>query len=892
MKQVAALLACACCIMAIGAAIPAAGMQQPSVSLTGPDMALVGQNISVQISVSELTDFNAASVTISYNASCLTIGAVENGSVNGTDVPTSASVHDGVLHIVNDMGLQPVNGSGSLATIWFTCTAAGHSDLDVGGNLSDGGGQEIPASWHGHRVTVAGTLLEVQAPETVQGAFDASLGVSNVTNLSSVNLDLHYDPVLLSFTGADDGSIDGTPVGVTLSQEDGIVHLVGRTNATGSGHVAVLHFSPRSEGALCYLNISNVTLSNTAAQEIPAYVRNVQVLLESTSPVAPTASFAWPPRVPVKNETVTFDASNSSDPDGNIVGYTWTFGDGASDTGPVVTHRYQATGNQTVTLTVTDNDGLTNTTTATLTIAGLPPTAHFSYTPAEPREGHPVEFTDQSSDDGDIVNWTWNYGDGTTAHEQHPTHVYEHAGTYTVALTVRDDSGATNTTRRDVTVTANNQPEQPSSPSPNDGASGVSTNVALQVSVADPDDDTMNVTFHDASDDDIIDTISGVDSGGTASVTWSDLGYAATYSWYAVADDGRNATVSPTWQFTTESMPVNEPPGQPSNPAPNDGASGTARTVTLQVTVTDPDGDSMDVRFYTGAGSIIAVDSDIASGGTASVTWSGLSYAATYSWYAVADDGNASTNSSIWSFTVRQEPTPPPPQPEPPSAAFTYSMDGRTVTFTDQSSDPDGSITAWQWSYGDGATASQENPSHSYSEDGTYTVTLSVTDDDGMTDETSTEISVAAPQPQQPDLTIAVLSMTPASPDAGDTVQVTVTVANNGTGNADQTLLDIIMNNTVIASVMLPAIEAGGQVERTQAINVTAGTHTLKADVDPNDDIHEQNEGNNQKTMQFSVPGKDGGGSNEPPWLIIGAAIAIIGAGAAIYLMFKRGMLS
>ncbi len=891
MKQVAALLACACCIMTIGAAVPAAGEGQPSVSLAGPDMALLGQNISVQISVSELTGFNAASVTVSYNASYLTVASVENGSVNGTDVPTSASVHDGVLHIVNDMGLQPVNGSGYLATVMFSCTAAGHSDLDIEGNLSDGDGQEIPASWHGHRVTVAGTLLEVQAPETVQGAFDASINVSNVTNLSSVNLDLHYDPVLLSFTGADNGSIDGAPVSVTLSQEDGIVHLVGRTNTTGSGHIATLHFSPRTEGALCYLNISNVTLSDTAAQEIPVYVRNAQVLLESTSPVAPTASFAWHPRMPVKNETVTFDAANSSDPDGDIVAYTWAFGDGAGDTGTVVTHRYQAMGNQTVTLSVTDDDGLTNTTTAMLTIASPPPTAHFSYTPVEPRAGHPVAFTDESTDDGDIVNWTWDFGDGTTAHEQHPTHVYEHADTYTVALTVTDDDGAINTTRRDVTVTANNPPEQPSDPSPDDGANNVSRNAVLQVSVADQDGDSMNVTFHDASNDDIIDTISDVVSGTMASVTWSGLSYAATYRWYAVADDGRNATTSQAWMFTTETMPVNEPPEQPSNPSPNDGASGTARTVTLQVTVFDPDGDSMDVTFYTDVGSEIESVAAVASGDTASVTWSGLSYAATYRWYAVADDGAAATQSDTWSFMVRQEPTPPPPEPRPPTATFSYSMDGRTVTFTDQSSDPDGSITAWQWSYGDGATAIQENPSHSYSEDGTYTVTLSVTDNDGMTDETSTEISVAAPEPLQPDLILAGLAMTPASPDAGDTVQVTVTVANNGTGNANQTSLDIIMDDTVIASIMLPSIEAGGQVEHTQAVNVTAGTHTLKADVDPNDDIHEQNEDNNQQTMQFSVPGGDDD-SGGPSWLIIGAAVAIIGAGATIYLMFRRGMLS
>jgi PKD repeat protein len=69
------------------------------------------------------------------------------------------------------------------------------------------------------------------------------------------------------------------------------------------------------------------------------------------------------------NATITFQATGSFDPDGSIASYTWFFGDGASASGPTVTHAYTAAGTYPVTLTVVDNLGASSTaqTTATVT---------------------------------------------------------------------------------------------------------------------------------------------------------------------------------------------------------------------------------------------------------------------------------------------------------------------------------------------------------------------------------------------------------------------------------------------------------------------------------------------------------------------------------------------
>ena len=66
--------------------------------------------------------------------------------------------------------------------------------------------------------------------------------------------------------------------------------------------------------------------------------------------------------------TGLFDGTGSTDPDGTIDAYAWDFGDGTSATGPTVSHAYGGSGIYTVSLTVTDDDGVSTTTTAPVTI--------------------------------------------------------------------------------------------------------------------------------------------------------------------------------------------------------------------------------------------------------------------------------------------------------------------------------------------------------------------------------------------------------------------------------------------------------------------------------------------------------------------------------------------
>ena len=71
----------------------------------------------------------------------------------------------------------------------------------------------------------------------------------------------------------------------------------------------------------------------------------------------------WPYSQSSAGIPLSFDGSGSTNPDGSIVSYAWDFGDTTTGSGPAPSHTYTAAGPYTVSLTVTDDDGLTNTAT-------------------------------------------------------------------------------------------------------------------------------------------------------------------------------------------------------------------------------------------------------------------------------------------------------------------------------------------------------------------------------------------------------------------------------------------------------------------------------------------------------------------------------------------------
>ena len=169
----------------------------------------------------------------------------------------------------------------------------------------------------------------------------------------------------------------------------------------------------------------------------------------------PNVDFSYSPSLPNDLDNISFN-DKSFDSDGIIVSWAWNFNDGNITYEKNVSHQYTNNGIYTVTLTVKDDDGDSNSTMREINILNIPPTPIFTINPSNPSTNDTINFIDSSrDDDGIIVSWFWDFDDGTTSNEISPTHRFNEGKNYKIYLTVVDDDGDSNTIRKDVIVVDN-----------------------------------------------------------------------------------------------------------------------------------------------------------------------------------------------------------------------------------------------------------------------------------------------------------------------------------------------------------------------------------------------------------------------------------------------------
>src|SRR6266576_3888557 len=408
--------------------------------------------------------------------------------------------------------------------------------------------------------------------------------------------------------------------------------------------------------------------------------------------------------------------STSSDPDGSIASYAWTFGDGATSTAQNPSHTYAAGGTYTVTLTVTDNQGAQSAPTSrtlTITAANQSPTAAFTSSCSSLT----CNFTNTSSDpDGSITLNSWNFGDGQTSTVQNPSHSYGAAGTYTVTLTVTDNQGGTNSVSRNVTVTVPNQPPTANFTS---SCSALSCNFTSTSSDADGSIASYAWTFGD---------------GGTSTAQNPSHSYAAggTYTVTLRVTDNQGAQSTTTSKSVTVTAP-NQPP------TANFTSSCSGLSCNLTSTSSDPDGSisAYSWTFGDGATSTAANPSHTyGSGGTYTVT------------LRVTDNRGAQSGATSKSVTVTTPNSALVVNAGPDAHALTGLLYSTSFSFSDAT--PNG-----PWSYriawGDGSVSTGTRTGtgsftvgHTYVIllPRTFTITVTVTDAAGASGSDSKNVSV------------------------------------------------------------------------------------------------------------------------------------------------------
>jgi len=476
------------------------------------------------------------------------------------------------------------------------------------------------------------------------------------------------------------------------------------------------------------------------------------VCLASTPPVA---QFTYTPEKPLVNETVIFDASESYDPDpnGTIVSYEWNFGDGSpieTLPTPLVEHVYSAPGNYTVTLVVTDDEGLEGSTSAVVTVIAHP-IANFTYSPETPLVDETVTFNASNSEPngGTIVSYNWDFGDGSApVNTTSPTitHIYTAAGNYTVTLTVVDSENLTDTTSASIIII--NYPVANFSYSPSYPI--VNEVVTFNASASDPDGGTIIEYFWDFGDG----------NNGTGVVVTHAYTTYGTFVVNLTVTDSEGLSNSLTQEVNVREYPEASFVYSPANPL-------IGETVTFDASGSKPNG-----------GEIISYSWDFGD----SSTGTGIIVNHTYSDYGIYNvtltvvDSEGLSDAYTLSIRILIIPT----------ANFTYSPKyptvNQSVTFNASIAfDPDGTIVSYVWDFGDGNITTTTSPliTHVYQDANTYEVTLTVIDDDGLTDNITQNVAVYTTVPIH-DIAVIHVETNSSWAYRGDLIEITAIVVNEG----------------------------------------------------------------------------------------------------------------
>lgn len=297
---------------------------------------------------------------------------------------------------------------------------------------------------------------------------------------------------------------------------------------------------------------------------------------------------------------VTF-CINAKDSDGYIVSWSLDVNNdgtpeftGSGDELPkMINYTYTTAGNYTAKLIVTDNNGSTDESFVVITVLkpeeNNPPVCSISANVTQGYAPLKVAFKANVEDDGYIVKYAWDFGDGTTSNQKDSFHVFTDAGVYNVTLTVEDNGGLTASAYILIEVLEkemeNNPPFCSVSASPLSGYAPLTVTFSLTAH----DNDGYIVSWKlDVNNDGIAEYSGSGSPPETKQHTYENAGtYTANLT--VIDDDGATA-------YATVQIVVNET--QPSNQPPNADFTYSIDDLTVTFTDTSYDIDGSIVSWY------------------------------------------------------------------------------------------------------------------------------------------------------------------------------------------------------------------------------------------------------------------------------------------------------
>ena len=407
-------------------------------------------------------------------------------------------------------------------------------------------------------------------------------------------------------------------------------------------------------------------------------------------------------------DTVVFDGSASSDPDGGLLRYRWDFGDGGTADIVNPTRTYDKGAVYPVTLSVQDESGFPNDRTTDRIVVKVDESPIAEAGPdQEVCAGTKVAFDGSASRDFDgVVNrFTWDFGDGVTGGGDKPVHVYAQPGGYRVLLTIEGDQSGkcdnTNTDEMHVKVV-----EAPVAKI--DGPSAVAVGAAASFDASKSSGATGQIRTWRWNFGD----------GATAEGPTVDHVYKQAGAYVVRLSIETDATASECNATAAQHYVV-------ANAAPVANA-GEDRLVGVNQDVLFDGSGSSDSD-----GAITSWSWDFGDGTQAAGMNARHRYRAAGNFpvkLTVTDDTQLENNTSTATIMATVNAAP-----EPVIAGSSAACPGEKVALDGRPSrDADGEIKRFLWSFGDGASAEGAEVSHSFAAPGRYPVALVADDGRGL----------------------------------------------------------------------------------------------------------------------------------------------------------------
>ena len=491
------------------------------------------------------------------------------------------------------------------------------------------------------------------------------------------------------------------------------------------------------------------------------------------------------------------------------------------------------------------------------------PVARYSYDPSNPSSFDIIRFIDSSVDsDGMIVNWTWDFGDGSIAYSRNVTHSYSGIGDYKTTLVVRDDESEENATSKIITV-RNRLPQVSFSFFPDFPAIGETVNFSDQSVDLDGYIVARTWDFGDGVSSSEVNPPHAFTSKGVYTVKLSvtdDAGAIVSSSstvpvgnelpvaqfTYSPSDpttqtevhfidnstDSDGYVASRSWDFGDGSLSFE------SNPkyryledgfyvvtlvvSDDVGARDTERVgitilnarplVSFDWTPDDPSTSDL-IEFID-----LSIDVDGTMTGRHWEFGDGSSSDDAFPAHRFADNGQYMVNLTVWDDdgAVNTSSREISIGNSPPNVSFDMSDSSpqslENISFTDRSVDADGAIVSWNWSFGDGNWSSEKSPTFRYSRSGEFLIRLSVVDDDG--DSNSTQLTIHVRNlPPLSDFTWVV-----ANENSGTTVDFT-SIAVDRDGSIAQ--YQWVFGDGATSSIATPVYSFQGEGNYSVTLTVT-----------------------------------------------------------------------